>query len=100
MFQQNKNKRLFNPGVNQVSKIRGCAIRIAKVPPIKLEKFPKSITINPESFLKTIPIYPEIPKKLINELSFTKTHTNKYGKRNKSLKSIPINPDSILKKVP
>ena len=37
-------------GVTCVFKIRGCAIQIAKVPPINPEKFLKSIPINLENF--------------------------------------------------
>ena len=57
------------PGeVTRVSKIQGCVIQIVKIPPINPDKFLKSISfINPENFLKIIPINPEILTMLSNK---------------------------------
>ena len=87
-------------GLTWVSKTRGCAIQIVKVPPINPEKFLKSIPIYLENFLKIIPINPEMPKQLTNLCILTESYTHKSGKCKKLLKTIPINLESIMKKVP
>ena len=76
-------------GVTLVSKIRGCAIQIVKVPLINPEKFLKSIPINPENFLKITPITPEMPKYLTNKWILTENYTHKSGKCKKLLKTYP-----------
>ena len=66
-------------GGGNLTKMRGCAIQIVKVPPINPEKFLKGIPINLDNFLKIMPINPEMPKQLTNKWILRENYAHKSG---------------------